>query len=82
MQNPDAFKVAAVRGVLAGIVLGASAALAVYATTDAFKPIFVAGMSMFFSTIVVRLGFEGTYDATKAAPAKGESAISTSPPLG
>lgn len=82
MQNADAFKVAAVRAGLQALIVGGAAAIAVWATTDEVKSIVIAGATPALGILAARLGIEGTYDATKAAPAGGESSISTEPPLG
>jgi hypothetical protein len=78
----DVLTVAAIRAFVTATVVGATAALGVYSTTDEFKPIFVAGATAFLGIIAARLGVEGTIDATRKPPESGETAVRTEPPLG
>jgi hypothetical protein len=78
----DILTVAAIRAIITATVVGATAALGVYATTDDFKPIFVAGATAFLGILAARLGVEGAIDATRKPPSAGESQVRAEPPLG
>lgn len=78
----DIITVAAIRAILTAIVVSAGSALAVYASTDEFKPIFIAWATSFLGILAARLGVEGTIDSTRAPAAPGETSVRTEPPLG
>lgn len=78
----DILTVAAVRAILTALIVGGGAALAVYATTDEFKPIFVAGTTAALGILAARFGVEGTIDASRPSAEPGETAVRTEPPLG
>lgn len=78
----DILTVAAIRAVLTAALVGAGASLAVYATSDDFKSIFVAGATAALGILVARFGVEGTIDASRPQAEPGETSVRTEPPLG
>lgn len=57
------FATAILRAVIVGLVAGATSALGVYATTDDFKPVFIAFAGGFLGSAAMRGLVEGSIDS-------------------
>ena len=56
------FQVALFRGLLTGILLGASATLAIWSQTDDGKTLAIAGLTPFIGALLTRFAAEGFID--------------------
>jgi hypothetical protein len=61
------YKSALLRGVILGLLTGASTALTTFATTSDFKTILVAGGTAFLAPLIVRAAGEGSFDNNRAS---------------
>jgi hypothetical protein len=58
---------AIMRGVYVALGTGISTALLVWATTDDWKPVIIAGATSALAALGFRGGFEGVYDSNRAS---------------
>lgn len=59
------FSTALLRSIIGGVVIGFTAAISVYATTDELKPVVIAFASAFLGSAAVRGLAEGKYDENR-----------------
>jgi hypothetical protein len=61
------YRVALIRGVILGLLTGASTALSTWATSGNLKTILIAGGTAFLAPLIVRAAGEGTFDNGRAS---------------
>ena len=61
------YRVALMRGVILGLLTGASTALSTWATSGSLKTILIAGGTAFLAPLIVRAAGEGTFDSNRAS---------------
>lgn len=73
MNTASTFGTALLRGIYLAIGSGVLTALLVWATTDEWKPVIIAGGVSALTALGFRAGGEGIYDARRAAAVNQKS---------